>query len=94
MVCNRYIIFFFSFQKPKLATIEEGGTSGTANVNESNFNISAQAKGNIALNDVVAISELERLMEGKTFSRYVYYHVSTLVAFQVMLDGNSLPFAC
>ncbi|KAF2600994.1 hypothetical protein F2Q68_00007583 [Brassica cretica] len=55
--------------KPKLATIEEGGTSGTANVNESNFNISAQDKGNIALNDVVAISELERLMEGKTFSR-------------------------
>ncbi|CAN6840380.1 hypothetical protein Bca4012_048235 [Brassica carinata] len=58
-----------SLSKPKLATIEEGGTSGTANVNESNFNISAQAKGNIALNDVVAISELERLMEGKTFSR-------------------------
>ncbi|XP_048602458.1 nuclear pore complex protein NUP1 isoform X1 [Brassica napus] len=58
-----------SLSKPKLATIEEGGTSGTANVNESNFSISAQAKGNIALNDVVAISELERLMEGKTFSR-------------------------
>ncbi|KAF8047313.1 hypothetical protein N665_3100s0002 [Sinapis alba] len=51
--------------KPKLASIEEGGTS-TANVNESNFNISARAKSNIALNNVLA---LERLMEGKTFSR-------------------------
>ncbi|KAJ0238675.1 Nucleoporin-like protein [Hirschfeldia incana] len=58
-----------SSSKPKLASSQEGGTSSTANVNESNFNISAQAKSNIALNDVVAISELENLMQGKTFSR-------------------------
>ncbi|ESQ42041.1 hypothetical protein EUTSA_v10012771mg [Eutrema salsugineum] len=58
-----------SLNKPELAPIEEGGTSSTANVNESNLNISAQTIGKGALNDVIAISELERLMEGKTFSR-------------------------
>lgn len=82
-------------QKPESASIEEGGTSGTANVNESIFNISAQTRGKRASDDVVAVSELESLMEGKTFSQYViYYHVCTLVAFQIMLDGNLLPFAC
>lgn len=50
-----------------------GGPSGTANVNEGNFRISAQGRGKAAINDAVAISELERLMEGKTFSQYVLY---------------------
>nr|AAL32597.1 Unknown protein [Arabidopsis thaliana] len=55
--------------KPEPASIEVGGPSGTANVNEGNFSISAQRRGKAALNDDVAISELERLMEGKTFSQ-------------------------
>ncbi|KAL1189145.1 Nuclear pore complex protein NUP1 [Cardamine amara subsp. amara] len=54
---------------PKFTSIEEGGPSGTANENEGNFSISVQTRGKTALNDAVAISELERLMEGKTFSR-------------------------
>ncbi|CAA7059057.1 unnamed protein product [Microthlaspi erraticum] len=58
-----------SFNKPVSASIEEGGPSGTSNVNEGTFNISAQTRGKTALTDVVAISELERLMEGKTFSQ-------------------------
>ncbi|CAH8285700.1 unnamed protein product [Eruca vesicaria subsp. sativa] len=58
-----------TLSKPKFASIEEGGTSSAAKVNGSNFSINAQAKSNSALNDVVAISELERLMEGKTFSQ-------------------------
>jgi hypothetical protein len=58
-----------TFQKPEPASIEVGGPSGTANVNEGNFSISAQRRGKAALNDDVAISELERLMEGKTFSQ-------------------------
>ncbi|KAG2300067.1 hypothetical protein Bca52824_036539 [Brassica carinata] len=58
-----------SLNKPKSESIEVGGTSSTSNIKESNFNISAQAISNRAKNDVDAISELERLMEGKTFSR-------------------------
>ncbi|KAJ0266436.1 Nucleoporin-like protein [Hirschfeldia incana] len=58
-----------SLNEPKSESIEEGGTSSTANVNQSNFNISAQAISGRAKNDVDAISELERLMEGKTYSR-------------------------
>lgn len=63
-------------QKQEFASIEEGGLSGTANLNEGNFSISAQTRGKTALNDVVAISELERLMEGKTFSQYVFMFVN------------------
>lgn len=86
MVCE-------TLQKPVSASIEEGGPSGTSNVNEGNFNISAQTRGKTALTDVFAISELERLMEGKTFSQYVlYYCVSTLIAVRMMFDGNLLPF--
>lgn len=81
-----------TLQIPKFSSIEEGGPSGTANVNEGDFSISAQTRGKTAINDAVAISELERLMEGKTFSRYVLY-VCTFIAFQMMLDGNLLPFA-
>ncbi|CAA0403824.1 unnamed protein product [Arabidopsis thaliana] len=55
--------------KPDSASVEVGGPSGTANVDEGNFSISAQRRGKAALNDAVAISELERLMEGKTFSQ-------------------------
>lgn len=81
-------------QEPKSESIKEGGTSSTSNIKESNFNTSAQAISNGAKNDIDAISELERLMQGKTFSRYVvYYYLCTLVAFQMMLDGNLLPFA-
>ncbi|CAH8285969.1 unnamed protein product [Eruca vesicaria subsp. sativa] len=58
-----------SSNKQKSASVEEGGTSRTVNIKESNFNTSAQAISNGAKNGVDAISELERLMEGKTFSR-------------------------
>lgn len=86
--CNKWHTSFLqTLQKPESASIEEGGTSGTANVNESSFNISAQIRGKRALDDAVAVSELERLMEGKTFSRYViYYHICSLDAFQMMLE--------
>lgn len=99
MIYKRYIIFLLyiiweTLQEPKSESIEEGGTSSTSNIKESNFNISAQAISNRAKKDGDAISELERLMHGKTFSLYVvYYYVCTLVAFQMMLDGNLLPFA-
>ncbi|EOA22857.1 hypothetical protein CARUB_v10003596mg [Capsella rubella] len=56
-----------NLNKLESASIEEGGPSGTAN--EGNFNISAQTRGKTAVNDAIAISELERLMEGKTFSQ-------------------------
>uniref|UniRef100_A0A1J3G961 Nuclear pore complex protein NUP1 n=1 Tax=Noccaea caerulescens TaxID=107243 RepID=A0A1J3G961_NOCCA len=58
-----------TLSKPGSASIEVGGPSSISNLNEGNFNISAQTKGKPALTDVVAISELERLMEGKTFSQ-------------------------
>ncbi|KAF8113446.1 hypothetical protein N665_0050s0094 [Sinapis alba] len=58
-----------SLNKPKSESIEDGGTSSTSNIEESNFNISAQAISNRAKDDVDAISNLEKLMEGKTFSR-------------------------
>uniref|UniRef100_A0A0D3EDV4 CCHC-type domain-containing protein n=3 Tax=Brassica TaxID=3705 RepID=A0A0D3EDV4_BRAOL len=57
-----------SLNEPKSESIEEGGTSSTSNIKESNFNISAQAISNRAKKDGDAISELERLMHGKTFS--------------------------
>ncbi|XP_010493129.1 PREDICTED: nuclear pore complex protein NUP1 isoform X1 [Camelina sativa] len=58
-----------NLNKLESASFEEGGPSGTANVNDGNFSISAQIRGETALNDAVAISELERLMEGKSFSQ-------------------------
>ncbi|KFK26264.1 hypothetical protein AALP_AA8G224400 [Arabis alpina] len=57
-----------NLNKLESASIQEGGTSGTANVNESNFNINEQSRGKRAVDDV-AVSELEKLMEGKTFSQ-------------------------
>lgn len=81
-----------TLQKPGSASIEVGGPSSISNLNEGNFNSSAQTKGKPALTDVVAISKLERLMEGKTFSKYVLcYRVCTLIAVRMMFDVNLLP---
>ncbi|CAN8300785.1 unnamed protein product [Cochlearia groenlandica] len=58
-----------SLNKPESASVEEEEGTSIANFNEGKFSIPAQTNGKKSFKDVVAISELERLMEGKTFSQ-------------------------